>query len=97
MNYRINVNTKRLGKSRIGPGPYIYIHPPKGADQIKFFQFPTFKGSFRGFAVFLDDRIHKYTKFNVFLFFGSQSNLTSFCRGWGLPRLQILNYNEINR
>lgn len=65
MNYRINVNTKRLGKSRI----YIYIHTPKGADQIKFFQFPTFKGSFRGFAVFLDDRIHIYTKFNVFLFF----------------------------
>lgn len=38
----------------------IYIY--KGADQIKFIQFPTFKGSFGGFAVFLDDRIHKYTK-----------------------------------
>lgn len=38
---------------------YNYLKEPT---KLSFFQFPTFKGSFRGFAVFLDDRIHKYTK-----------------------------------
>lgn len=41
---------------------YIKRSWPFNIWQIKFIQFPTFKGSFWGFAVFLDDRIHKYTK-----------------------------------
>lgn len=83
MNYRIYVNTKRLGKSRIGPGPYIYRSRPIYTDQIKFIQFPTFKGSFGGFAVFLDYRIHKYTKFNVFLFFAVRAIKHRFVEGGG--------------
>lgn len=37
--------------------------------KLSFFQFFIFEGSFWGFVVFLDDRIYKYIKFNVFFFF----------------------------
>lgn len=40
MNYRINVNTKRLGKSRIGPGPYTHLKEPT---KLSFFSFPLSK------------------------------------------------------
>lgn len=44
MNYRIYVNTKRLGKSRIGPGPYIYIYTHlKEPTKLSFFSFPLSK------------------------------------------------------